>query len=69
MASSITDGGATMTKSSRYDRTRTRSAAQPPTRSLASCLTTASACLTAMSTPAAQAMGAAGSPCAQPVSQ
>eukprot|EP00969_Alexandrium_andersonii_P176499 7804280-Alexandrium_andersonii.AAC.1 len=69
MASSITDGGATMTKSPRYDRTRTRSAARSPTRSSARCLTTASACLTAMSTPAAWAIGAAGSPCAQPVSQ
>eukprot|EP00969_Alexandrium_andersonii_P319408 14110042-Alexandrium_andersonii.AAC.1 len=53
MASSIANGGATMTQSSRYDHTRTRPAARPPTRSLASCLTTASACLTAMSTPAA----------------
>eukprot|EP00969_Alexandrium_andersonii_P032409 1415117-Alexandrium_andersonii.AAC.1 len=52
-ASSITDGGATMPKSSRYDHTRTRSAARPPTRSLVICLTSASACLPARLTPAA----------------
>eukprot|EP00969_Alexandrium_andersonii_P328754 14526616-Alexandrium_andersonii.AAC.1 len=66
MACSMTSAGAAMNKSFRYDQTRAFVAACSPFTAFVILWTSAWAAWTAASTPAALAMGVAGSPWAQP---